>query len=107
MSEGNLEVSKRWGEWDGDGKEEEDLACVDWDLELNECESGEGMDYPLGGNQMRMNVEELTTDGDYPATPWSGSEFSVDEQLTSADGRSLDGGNDNGWGDNRQKCGVG
>ena len=40
--EGYPEVSKGWGYWDGDGKEEEELVGVDWDLEPNECESGEG-----------------------------------------------------------------
>ena len=48
---------------------------------------------------MPMNTKEITTDGDYPPTPRSGSEFGMDEQLASADGVSLDRGNGNGWGD--------
>ena len=43
-----------------------------------------------------MDTEELTTDGDYPPNPQSGSEFAIDEQLTSADWGRLDGGNSNG-----------
>ena len=99
MSEGYPEVSEGWGDGDGDGDEEEDPAGVDGDLEPDEFESGEGMDYPSEGDQTPMDAEELTTDGDYPPTPWSDSESAVDEHLTSGDGASLDGGNGNGPGD--------
>ena len=78
--------TQRLGDGDGDSEKEEDPVGVDGDFEPDECELGEGMDYPLEGDQTPMNAEELTTNGDYPPATWSSSESAADEQLTSGDG---------------------
>ena len=99
MSEGYPEVSEGWGDEDGDEEEREDMPGSDWDLAIDECESGEVMEYHPEGDQTPMNVEEPTTDGDYPSTPRSVPECTVDEELTSTEGESIEGGNGDGWND--------
>ena len=38
-------------------------------------------DYFPKGDPILANEDELTTDGDYPPTPQSGPDFTMDEQL--------------------------
>ena len=68
------------------------MADDEWPFEFDDYALGEGVGYPPGGEQTPKNEDDLTTDGDYPPTPQSGPDFTMDEPPTSDDERSVDNG---------------
>ena len=96
MSEGYPEVSEEDDDWEEGGEAGEDLADDEWPFEFDDYALGEGVGYPPGGEQTPENEDDLTTDGDYPPTPHSGPDFTMDEPPTSDDERSVDNGSGDG-----------